>query len=264
MDSIVDIVGSAIGFEYFKFKGIYSSPLPVFPPVKTRGFIKCAHGRIPVPAPATLEILKGVPVKTAPVTDEIVTPTGAAIIKTVADGFGESPIRKIRATGYGLGDKHLKGLPNGLRLVIGEGEPVIAIEANIDDMNPQVYDHLIELLLKNGAIDVAVFPALMKKRRPASVVQVLCAEGLKDRLTRLIFRESTTIGVRFYPVERRVLEREIKKVQTKYGVVRVKVSRLEGDAVNIAPEYEDCRRLAVKKNVPLKEILRDACHPRMV
>ncbi len=262
VDSIVDIVGSAIGFEYFRFKKIYSSPLPLIPTTKKGGrggFIKCAHGNIPIPAPATLEILKDVPLMQSPVMDEIVTPTGAAIIKTVANGFCENPIRKIHTTGYGLGDKDLRNIPNGLRLVIGEGERVIALEANIDDMNPQIYDHLIELLLKNGAIDVAVFPALMKKRRPAAVLQVLCLEGLKDRLCGLIFRESTTIGIRFYPVERRVLEREIKKVRTKFGPVRVKVSRLDGEMVNISPEYEDCKKLALKKNVPLKEIFRAVC-----
>ncbi len=278
-DSIVDIVGVAIGFDYFKFDKIFSSPLPVIlhplkkgghlshPPLKKGGrggFIKCAHGNLPIPAPATLEILKGVPLTLSPVVEEIVTPTGAAIIKTVASDFCENPIRKILGTGYGLGDKDLKDIPNGLRLVLGEGERIIVIEANIDDMNPQIFDHLIELLLKNGAIDVAVFPALMKKRRPASVLQVLCLEGLKDRLCRLIFKESTTIGVRTYPVDRRVLERETKRVRTRYGTVRVKVSRLDGEMVNISPEYEDCKKLAIKKNVPLKEILRVACHSRMV
>ena len=248
-DSIVDIVGAAIGFDYFKFDGIYASPLPV-----TRGWVRCEHGRMPVPAPATLEILKGVPLTASPVKAEIVTPTGAAILKAVTREFGGNPIREIKKIGYGHGDNNYKIIPNSLRLIIGEGERLFVIEANIDDMNPQIYEYLIERLIENGALDVTVRDVLMKKRRPGAQVQILGSEGLVERLVHIILRETTSIGVRYYPVSRGILEREIKTVKTKYGNVRIKIAKLGGDVLNISPEYEDCKRLARAKKIPLKEI----------
>lgn len=249
IDSIVDIVGSAIGLDYFKFNAVYSSPLPI-----TRGWVKCQHGKIPVPVPATLEILKGVSIIPSPVKDEIVTPTGAAILKTVVKEFGANPIREIKKIGYGHGDKNFKEIPNSLRLIIGEGEPLVVVEANIDDMNPQIYEYLIEELMKNGAIDVTITPALMKKKRPGNQIQVLCEGSPREKLIKIILKETTSIGVRYYPVSRSILNREIKIVKTKYGTVRVKIASLDGKILNVNPEYEDCKKIARAKRVPFKEV----------
>lgn len=256
IDSIVDIVGAAIGLHFFQFDAVYASPLPM-----TRGFIRTAHGRYPVPAPATLELLKGVPVVPAVVRGELVTPTGAAVLTTVAKGFGASPLRRVTKVGYGLGDRHFPHLPNALRLMIGEGAPLVAIEANIDDANPQIYEYLIEQLLGAGALDVTVRPVWMKKRRPAAQVQVLCEEADREALVRRILRETTSFGVRYYPVERQTLHREMKTVRTAFGPVRVKLgyvgSTQNGTApIQASPEYEDCKRLARVKHVPLREIYR--------
>lgn len=258
VDSIVDIVGAAIGFHYFDFAAVYSSPLPI-----SRGFVRSAHGRLPVPPPATMELLTGVPLVTAPVRAELVTPTGAAILTVVAAGFGECPLRVVERVGYGLGDRHFRQVPNALRLMIGEGAPVVAIEANIDDSSPQLYEYLIEELLRAGALDVTVRPVLMKKRRPAVQVQALCEEAARAAVTRSLLRETTSFGVRYYPVERCMLAREMRPVRTKYGVVRVKIGSTgpragEGEVVQSAPEYEDCKHLARKCNVPLREIYRVA------
>jgi uncharacterized protein (TIGR00299 family) protein len=224
----------------------------------TKGFVNCAHGRMPLPAPATLEMLKGVPVYNVPLKEEIVTPTGAAILKTVVREFGRNPIGTVKGVGYGLGDLELKGVPNGLRLVMGEGEALIVIEANIDDMNPQFYDFVIDRLMAGGAIDVTIKPVLMKKRRFGSEIKVLCAEAGRDRLIRVMLSETTTIGVRYYPVSREVLERRTVSVKTIYGPVRVKISGLSGNVFNVSPEYDDCRRAAVKKKVPIKDVYQAA------
>lgn len=253
VDSIIDIVGAAIGFDHFKFDRIHSSPLPV-----TRGFVKCAHGKLPVPAPATLEILKGVPLEPAPVKAEIVTPTGAAILKTMVDSFGGNPVRKVEAIGYGCGDAHFKGIPNALRLIIGEGGGLIAIEANIDDMNPEFYDHIISLLMNAGAIDVTLQHVWMKKRRPGVLVRVLCGSGARRCLTDIILREATTLGVRYYPVDRETLERETLIVKVAGASVRVKLGLKDRSIYNIEPEYDDCRRAALSKKIPLKEVFQRA------
>ncbi len=253
VDSIVDIVGSAIGFDYFNLDAIYSSPLPV-----ARGFVRCEHGCIPIPAPATLEILKGVPLVKAPVKAELVTPTGAAILKTMVKEFCEPAYMTVKKTGYGLGDKDFAEVPNALRFIIAEGEKMVVIEANIDDMNPQIYDYLIERLMENGAADVTIRPVLMKKHRPGQMVQVLARDSLKDKLIKIILSETTSIGTRYYYVSRQILDREIKSVKTKFGTVRVKISRLGNDILNVSPEYEDCKKLAKAKKVALKDIF-SAC-----
>lgn len=253
LDSIIDIVGVAIAVEYFNLEKIYSSPLPV-----TRGRIKCTHGILPVPAPATLEIIKGVPVEPAMVKDEIVTPTGASIIKALSAGYGASPLRKILKTGYGFGDKKYKDHPNCLRLFIGEGCPLYVVEANIDDMNPEFYPHVIQLLLDAGAVDAGIIPMIMKKGRPGAMVQVLAEETDKKRLIKIILKETTTFGVRYFPVEREMASREIKKVKTKWGVVGVKVARYDNQTTTIAPEYRDCQKIAAKKNVPIKDVYQQA------
>lgn len=249
IDSIVDIVGTAIGIDYLGLDKIYSSPLPV-----TRGFVACAHGRLPVPAPATLEIIKGMPLCRSRIRGEIVTPTGAAILKALSSGFGASPLRVVREVGYGFGDKEFRGSLNAVRLLIGEGCPLVVIEANIDDMNPEFYPAVIEKLLKNGALDAGVIPMVMKKGRPGAIIHLLCEERDRRKMIDLMMRETTTFGVRFFPVEREIAERGYKKVRVKGGVVRVKIARYKGETVTISPEYSDCRKLAKKLNVPIKEI----------
>ena len=250
VDSIVDIVGAAIGFEYFDFDEIFASPLPV-----ARGWINCQHGRIPLPAPASLEILKGVPLVKSPVKAELVTPTGAAILKTVVKSFGENPIRVIETIGFGHGDRNFKEMPNTLRLITGEGERLLAVEANIDDMNPQIYEYLIERLIEGGAVDVTIMPVLMKKKRPAQRLHVLCNESELEKIAGVIIEETTTLGIRYYPIERKMLTRKIDVVKTQFGKVRVKTGTIGEKVFNVAPEYEDCKKIARAKKIPLKTII---------
>jgi len=254
IDSIIDIVGTAIGIEQLDIEKVYASPLSL-----GSGWVKTLHGRMPVPAPATLELLKGVTIIPSPVASELTTPTGAAIIKTLAQDFGDMPKMKIQNTGYGIGDKVFKEIPNVLRLIIGErsGDPekLLIMETNIDDMNPQIYDYLMTRLFKKGALDVFLTPIQMKKGRPAVLLKVLCPAKQRDALMDTIFEETTTLGVRTYEVNRYCLERKIEDVLTSYGKVRIKVSLKNGKPINIQPEYEDCRKAAQKKNVPLKQVM---------
>lgn len=251
-DSIVDCVGAAIGFAYFGFKGIYASPLPI-----TQGRIKCAHGMLPVPAPATLELLKGVPIEPAPVCEEIVTPTGAAILTTAVSHFGSCPLQLIDKVGYGFGDKIIPDIPNALRLMIGEGFPIVMVEATIDDMNPQIFDYVMEQLFAIGAVDVTLTSVQMKKNRQGTIVSCQVPWDKRDTAIATILRETTTTGVRYYSVERRVMTREMKTVTTKRGKVRVKVARNdELGIVKEIPEYEDMKKLAKTKKIPLIEVYR--------
>lgn len=253
IDSIIDIVGAAIGFKYFGFKEIYSSPLPF-----TRGKVKTKHGWLPVPAPATLHLIKGVPLEKAPVKGEIVTPTGAAIITAVAKNFGECPMQKVEKVGYGYGDKVFAGIPNALRLLVGEGYPVVVIEANIDDMNPQIFDHVMERLFKAGAVDVNLQSVQMKKNRPGILLQCQAPWDKKDAAIDIILKETTSIGVRYYPVERKVLRRELKTVRTKHGPVRVKMlSDNEGKILKHLPEYDDLKNLSRKTGKPIIVLLQN-------
>jgi uncharacterized protein (TIGR00299 family) protein len=264
IDAIVDIVGACIGFEILGTKQIHCSALNV-----GSGYVDCAHGTLPVPAPATVELLKGIPVYSNQVSGELVTPTGAAIISTFAQGFGSMPKLRIQKIGYGAGTKDFKGTANVLRVIQGELLPeataddarasaesseteVVVIEANIDDMNPQIYGHLQEQLMSLGALDVFATPVQMKKSRPGFLVSVVAPLGLQNILTEQIFQETTTIGVRFYMTRRRVLDREIEVVESEFGKVGVKVSRLNGRIVNFSPEYEDCRQAALRHSVPFK------------
>lgn len=258
VDSIVDVVGSAIGFAYLAPKRVVCSPL-----VLGGGFARGRHGVLPVPAPATLEVLKGVPVRQAEIDVELVTPTGAAIVTEVADSFGPMPPMRPLRIGYGVGSRKLKERPNLLRLILGESvaeglrEDWI-IEANVDDMNPQICQHLTDLLLKEGAKDVGWSPLFMKKGRPGVLLRVIAAYERRDALMELILRESTSIGVRTFQVQRMCLERDQEVVETQWGPVRIKVSRREGEIVNAMPEYDDCRRLAIEKGIPLKEVFQEA------
>jgi hypothetical protein len=277
VDAIVDIVGAAIGFELLGLEGFACSALNV-----GGGRVDTAHGNLPVPAPATADLLRGAPSYSTGIERELVTPTGAAIVSTLATEFGPLPAMVTQAIGYGAGGADLKEQPNVLRLFIGESaakqdaakwghaeECVSVIEANIDDMNPQIYGYFVERALAAGALDVFATSVQMKKNRPGQLLTVLCEPSVAERLIDLIFRETTTIGVRIHKAHRRTLERESVPVETRFGTVRVKVSRgfaadgsgrANGTILNAAPEYEDCQRLAREKNVPLKQVLAEAAH----
>ncbi len=257
LDSIVDIVGTAVAMEAIDVDEVYSSPLPM-----GTGWVDTAHGRMPVPAPATVEILRGVPVKGSHIEAELTTPTGASIVKTLARGFCTMPSMVIEATGYGLGSRNLKEIPNILRVVVGrtreEKEVLVVMETNIDDMNPQIMGYLTERLLSAGALDVFCTSVQMKKNRPGVLLTVLTDRAHRDQLMDIIFRESTSLGVRIHEVERVCLSRKDTKVSTPYGTVRMKVSLLDGKVVNIQPEYEDCKRIAQKSNIPVKTVMDEA------
>ena len=259
VDSIVDIVGTAIGIDHFQPAMIFSSELPM-----GRGFVYSQHGRLPLPAPATLEILKGYPIKNVDVEGELVTPTGAAILAALSSGMRPLTAIKVAQIGYGMGKKEFPDRPNLLRLVLGETveayatDQVVVLEANIDDMNPEFYDYLMERLFEHGALDVFLSPLLMKKNRPGTLLRVIGNEHDADALTELILRESTTLGVRSYMVRRKKLPREVSEVETKYGRVRIKVS----GEVRFQPEYEDCKRIALEKGVPIQEVYQEAMKKR--
>jgi uncharacterized protein (TIGR00299 family) protein len=251
VDSIVDIVGTAIGVQFFRPEKILSSDLPM-----GRGFVECQHGRLPLPAPATVEILKGYPVKNVPFEGELVTPTGAAIVSSLSTGVTAFPSMKMDRVGYGMGKMEFPDRPNLLRLVTGEAtdfyerDHVIVIESNIDDMNPEFYGFLMEKLYDLGALDVSLNPLIMKKNRPGTLLRVIAEEKDSEMLAEAILRESTTLGVRLYGVARKKLPRQIKEVETAYGKVRVKVS----GGMRFQPEYEDCKRIALEKGIPIQDV----------
>jgi uncharacterized protein (TIGR00299 family) protein len=260
VDAIIDIVGAAIGFELLGVDEFSCSAFDV-----GAGTVKTAHGILPVPAPATAELLRGAPSFSSGVQCELVTPTGAAIATTLASRFAEMPPMKIESVGYGAGSTDLPDRPNVMRLLVGvatateKGEqwdpPVIVIEANLDDMSPQIYGYFVEQALAAGALDVFSSSVQMKKNRPGLLVTLLAEPENLNRLIDLVFRETTTIGVRTHEVRRRTLKREIVAVETPLGEIRMKISRLNGTMLNAAPEYEDCQRLAAQKGIPLKEVL---------
>jgi len=263
VDAIVDIVGASIGLELAGIGELFSSPLNV-----GGGRVEAAHGTLPVPAPATAELLKGVPVYSSGVEGELVTPTGAAIVSTLAKTFGPMPAMKVEQIGYGAGAMDFHGHPNVARLFIGEAadaetahtglpgdELVSVIEANLDDMSPQLYGYLVERALAKGALDVTCTAVQMKKGRPGIQVTVLSVPEKGDELAELLFAETTTIGLRIYEARRKVLERESAEVETPYGRVRMKVAKCNGRVLNVAPEYDDCQRVAREKSVPLKEVM---------
>jgi uncharacterized protein (TIGR00299 family) protein len=262
VDSIVDTVGSAIGFDALGVEHFACSPINV-----GSGFIHCQHGVYPVPAPATADLLRNATIYSKHAATELVTPTGAAILAAVVSEFGPMSGIAIEQIGYGAGTKQFQDFPNCLRLIICSDrkeearlhEPpavdaIVVIEANIDDMTPQNLGFVTERLLEAGALDVCAIPALMKKGRPGHLLQVLAPPNRRDVLENLIFRETTTIGLRHYAAARSVLERDIVEVETIHGKVRVKVSKLDGKVTNVAPEYDDCAKIAREKNVPLKEV----------
>lgn len=258
IDSIVDIVGACIALDALKIERIISSPLHV-----GSGTFKCAHGTYPVPGPATAELLKGVPAYSKDIEGELVTPTGAAIISTLAESYGPMPMMKIEKIGYGAGTRDYPKFPNTLRAIIGELEEdadqtpttITVIEANIDDLSPQIFGHLMDRVLEAGALDIFYTPAQMKKNRPGVLLTLLCKPEDRERMTEIIFRETTTLGVRYRNERREILRREFVTVETEYGPIRIKVSRaLDGRVMNASPEFEDCRAAAERHQVGLRDV----------
>jgi len=271
VDAIVDIVGACVGFAELGIDRFACSALNV-----GGGTARMAHGVLPVPAPATARLLQGAPTYSNGVQRELVTPTGAAIVATLCDSFGPQPGMTVSAIGYGAGSADLEGQPNVLRIMVGEeiglkegaqrgvsvlpgfDEEIAVIEANLDDMNPQIYGYFLEKALGAGALDVYTSPVQMKKNRPGTLLTVLCRPADTDALMGLIFAETTTFGARSYRAQRRVLPREWVSVTTSLGDVRIKVSRVNGHIRHAVPEYEDCRKLADEKNVPLQTVIAEA------
>jgi uncharacterized protein (TIGR00299 family) protein len=263
VDAMVDIVCAAVGAEALGVEEIVCSPLNV-----GGGTVQCAHGTFPVPAPATVELLKEAPVYSSGVQAELLTPTGAAIVKTLAKRFGAFPEMKIEKSGYGAGTREFAGHPNVVRLTVGEtastlaaktaSEAVTLLEANLDDLNPQVFGYVMDRLLEEGALDAFGVPVQMKKNRPGMLLTALCKPEDSDRLTQLIFTETTTLGVRRRDEVRQTLARRWENVSTQWGEVRIKIASMNGTVTNYAPEYEDCRRIAAEHHVPLKTVIQEA------
>ena len=264
VDAFLDIVGACVGLELLEIDELSCSPLNV-----GGGQVETAHGTLPVPAPATAELLKGAPIYSSGVEGELVTPTGAVIVATLASSFGPMPPIKVARIGYGAGSRDYSGHPNIARLFVGEraevsdSEPrvtnpanvVTVIEANVDDMSPQLYGYLVERALDAGALDITCSSIQMKKNRPGLEISVLCVPERAEGLAQLLFEETTTIGLRIHEAGRLVLDREVVKVETPYGTVRVKIAKRAGKVINVSPEYEDCQRLAAEKSVPLKQVI---------
>jgi uncharacterized protein (TIGR00299 family) protein len=264
VDAMVDIVCAAVGAEALGVDQIICSPLNV-----GGGTVKCAHDIFPVPAPATVELLANAPVYSSGLQAELVTPTGAAIVKTLVSRFASFPEMKIEKCGYGAGSRDFPGHPNVVRLTIGEtvsnalaaktaSETITVLEANLDDLNPQVFGYVMDRLFEEGALDAFGMPVQMKKNRPGTLLTVLCKPEDAGKLTQLIFTETTTLGIRRRDEMRQTLARRWEKVQTQWGEVRVKIASMNGTITNYAPEYEDCRRIAAEHRVPLKQVMQEA------
>ncbi|HKZ82878.1 MAG TPA: nickel pincer cofactor biosynthesis protein LarC [Anaerolineae bacterium] len=255
IDAIVDVACAVCGLNLLGVEAVHASPLPL-----GRGFTRSAHGRLPLPAPAVVELLRGVPVIGMETEGETVTPTGAAILTTLAKSFGPLLSMRLSGVGYGAGQRDTE-YPNALRVLLGETEAsadtetVLLIETNIDDMNPQLYEHVFARLFAAGALDVWLSPVHMKKNRPGNVLSVLCQPAQEAAVSDVVFRETTTLGLRRQPIERRSLSREIRTVSTRFGPVRVKLALANGQVLRAVPEYEDCKRLAEVNAVPLRDVL---------
>ena len=257
VDSIVDIVGACIGFEALGVQQIISSPLHV-----GYGTFTCAHGTYPIPGPAATEILRGVPIYAKDIEGELVTPTGAAIAATLAKDFVKMPLLRVEKIGYGAGTRTYEKFPNVLRAVLGELESedktpdtITVIEANLDDLNPQIFGHLMEQALAAGALDVFYTPVQMKKNRPGVLLTLLCATEMREQMMDLIFHETTTLGVRHREERRVILRREFVTVETAYGAITIKVARNQaGQVMNAAPEFADCQAAALQHQVSLRDV----------
>ena len=267
-DAIVDVVCAAVGADALGVERFISSPLNV-----GGGTVTCAHGVMPIPAPTTLELLKGVPVYSGEIQKELVTPTGAAIVKVLVVSFESRPPMRTEKIGYGAGTREFPQHPNVLRLTVGEAieshitdevpsaaelEEISILEANLDDLNPQLIGYISELAFSSGALDVFTTPVQMKKNRPGTLLTVIAPTSQEEALRSLIFRESSTLGIRVRREKRYVLPRRHEAVATPWGEVRMKIAGVNGTASHFAPEYEDCRRIAAEHNVPLKTVMQEA------
>lgn len=257
VDSIVDMIGAAICLDFLKVDKIISSPVQV-----GGGFVKCAHGIMPVPAPATVEILRNIPMKSGIVSFETTTPTGAAILAANADGFTETMDLSVEKIGYGIGHRDLE-IPNILRVYLGyeekksEVEEQYILETNIDDMNPELYGYIEEKLFAQGALDVYKTAITMKKGRAATKLSVLVDEKQESAVLEVLFKETTSIGVRKYKVEKIMLKRDFEEIETKYGNITVKNAYYQGEKIKYKPEYEDCKRIANEKNIPIDRVYKE-------
>jgi uncharacterized protein (TIGR00299 family) protein len=258
VDAIVDIVGTALCLEKLGINQVISSRIPL-----GSGFVDCQHGKLPVPAPATIEILKDVTVYGTDVACELVTPTGAAIITSLAESFGPLPPMRVEKTGYGAGQRELADRPNLLRIITGSPaasddglstDEIIILETCIDDMNPELFGYIMERLFTDGALDVYWIPLHMKKNRPGTMVQVLCEPAGKDRLIQRLLSETTSLGVRYYKATRKLLAREQLTIQTSFGEIQVKRVRDPDGRERVVPEYDVCREIALKRNLPLRVV----------
>jgi len=255
LDSIIDIVGAVFAMEWFGADTIISSPLNV-----GGGMVNSAHGNFPVPAPATVKLLNGVPVYSSGVQSELVTPTGALLISSYATAYGPVPPMTIEKAGYGAGDRDLPNTPNVLRVLLGERaeepgtEQIVVLNSEIDDMNPQLFGLVMDRLYAAGALEVYFASVQMKKNRPGTLLTIIAKPEQRQELSAIVFKETTTIGVRYHEMTRERLEREIVEVATPFGVVRFKIARLGGAIMNASPEFEDCLRLASNQQVPVKDV----------
>lgn len=260
IDTIVDVVGAVSGLDALGIERVRCSPIPL-----GRGFTNSAHGRIPLPAPATVALLRGAPVIGSEIQAETVTPTGAALLSTLSADFGAIPAMTLSAVGYGAGRKDF-AIPNVLRVLVGEAaaagdsglQALVVLETNIDDLNPETYDYVMGRLFAAGALDVFLAPIQMKKNRPATLLSVICWPSAAAVLSDILFAETSTLGIRRYEVMRQALPRRSQTVETTYGPVRVKVAHWGDGQAKAAPEYEDCRKLAAQHNIPLREVYRAA------
>jgi uncharacterized protein (TIGR00299 family) protein len=262
-DSVIDIVGVAAALSLLGVERVFSSPVPT-----GFGMVRTEHGLMPIPGPAVTELLRGAPMYSRGVTAELVTPTGAAILAAVAEGYGELPRMRMEASGYGAGTQELE-FPNVLRVLVGIEEerasptgPAapgdVLLETNVDDLNPELYEFVLERLFAAGAQDAWLTPVVMKKSRPAVTVSVLCSTEREATMRHVLFRETGTLGVRVTPVAKHALEREVVKVETRHGPVAVKVGYLEGKRVSMSPEFEDCARVAREAGVPARDVYQEA------
>ncbi len=262
MDAIVDVVGACVGFEMLGIERFVCSKIHV-----GSGFVQMAHGKYPVPPPAVAELLKDVPVYSTEIEGELITPTGAAIVAAVCDSFGQMPEMRIERAAYGAGTRNYENFPNVLRLILGtvkdfkakenerrKTDSLFSIETNLDDSSPQLLGYVMERAFEAGALDCWFTPIQMKKNRPATMISILCDEGKKQRLIDLLYTETTTLGVRISAVERNCLPREIVRIETEFGAVDVKIAKLGDEIVNVKPEYEHLKEIALRTKTPLRDV----------
>jgi uncharacterized protein (TIGR00299 family) protein len=255
IDSIIDIVGTAICIEKFKIEKIFASKIPL----GSSSFTQTQHGKMPIPSPATLELLKNFPVTLTDIPFELTTPTGASIIATLAEYGLEKETIKINSVGYGAGNFDIPNQPDLLRIIIGEipqkfnEEKLLLVETNIDDMNPEIYPYVIEKLLHSGANDAYLVPVIMKKGRPGILLSTLVNETKLDDILKVIFNQTTTLGVRIFEIRRKKLKREQKEIDTPFGKVKFKIAIIE-NSERLVPEFEECKRIAEEKNIPLIQV----------